>query len=62
VRDNLSPNRYLVLFLAPDLDMTKIIPGDSAFLRTIAEFLNYIHFPLPAVRISPGLVWYGIYY
>ena len=62
VRDNLSPNRYLVVFLAPDLDMTQIIPGDSAFLRTIGEFLNFIHFPLPAVRISPGVVWYGIYF
>ena len=62
VRDNLSPDRYLVLFLAPDLDMTKIIPGHNAFLRTLAEFLNFIHFPLPAVRISPGVTWYGIYF
>lgn len=62
VRDNYSPNRYLVVFVAPDLDMTEIIPGDSALLRTIREFLNLVHLPLPAVRISPGAVWYGIYF
>lgn len=62
VRDNLSPNRYLALYLAPDLDMTRIIPRDTWFLKTLGELLNFIHFPLPAIRISPNVVWYGIYF
>ncbi len=62
VRNNLSPDRYLALFLAPDLDMTRIIPRDTWFLKTLGELLNFIHFPLPAIRISPNVVWYGIYF
>jgi hypothetical protein len=62
VRDNNSPARYLVWFLAPDLDMTRIIPQDTWFLRTLGEALNFIHFPMPAVRVSPGVVWYGLYF
>jgi len=62
VRDNLSPNRYLAWYLSPDLDMTKIIPQDTKFLKTLGEALNFIHFPMPAVRFAPGVVWYGIYF
>ena len=62
VRDNNSPDRYLVWFLAPDLDMTKIIPQNTPFLRTLGEALNFIHFPMPAVQVSPGVVWYGLYF
>ncbi len=62
VRNNNSPDRYLVWFLAPDLDMTKIIPQDTPFLRSLGEALNFIHFPMPAVQVSPGVVWYGLYF
>jgi hypothetical protein len=62
VRNNESPNRYLVVFLAPDLDMTHIIPPDTGFLKTLGETLNFIHFPMPAVRISPKVAWYGLYF
>jgi len=56
VRDRYSLNRCLAVFLAPDLDLTEIVPGDSSLLRTTREFLNFIHLPFPAVRISPGVV------
>ncbi|MEW6511550.1 MAG: DUF2279 domain-containing protein [Bacteroidota bacterium] len=62
VRDNNSPDRYLVWYLAPDLDMTKIIPPDTPFLKTLGEALNFIHFPMPAVRFAPNVVWYGVYF
>jgi hypothetical protein len=62
VRDNTSPNRYLVWYLAPDVDMTKIIPSDTWFLKTLGEALNFIHFPLPAIRIAPNVIWYGLYF
>ena len=62
VRDNLSSNRYLVWYLSPDLDMTKIIPQDTKFLKTLSEAMNFIHIPMPAVRFAPGVVWYGIYF
>lgn len=62
VRDNNSPDRYLVWFIAPDLDMTKIIPPKTPFLKTLGEALNFIHFPMPAVRFHPSAVWYGVYF
>lgn len=62
VRDNMTPDRHLVWYLAPDLDMREIIPKDTEFLRSLAETLNFIHFPMPAVRIAPGVVWYGLYF
>jgi hypothetical protein len=62
VRDNLRTDRYLVWLLAPDLDMTKIIPANSGFLKTLGEALNFIHFPTPAVRFAPNVVWYGVYF
>ncbi len=62
VRDNISPDRYLTWYIAPDLDMRYIIPRDSWFLRTLGEALNFIHFPMPAVRIAPGVIWYGLYF
>ena len=62
VRDNLTPNRHLVWLLAPDLDMTEIIPPTTPFLKTLGEILNFIHLPMPAVQIAPGVVWYGLYF
>ncbi len=62
VRDNHSSDRYLTWYIAPELDMRHIIPRDTWFLKTLGEALNYIHFPMPAVRISPGVVWYGLYF
>ena len=61
-RDVARPTPYRVFFLALDFDATKIIPQDTAFLRTLSEVINFWHLPAPAVRISPGTVWYGLYF
>ena len=53
---------YRVYFLGLDYDMTKLLPQETPFLRTLAEALNFIHFPAPAVRISPSAIWYGLYF
>jgi hypothetical protein len=62
VRDNATPDRYLSWYLAPDLDWTEILPEDSSLFRTLSEALNFIHAPMPAVQIAPGVVWYGLYF
>jgi len=54
------PERNILIAL--DYDMTKIIPGGTWFLDTLAKALNYIHFPAPAIRISPGYIAYGLYF
>jgi hypothetical protein len=61
-RDIAGPSAYPVWFLALDYDMTEIIPQDTWFLRTLGEALNFVHFPAPAVRISPSAIWYGLYF
>ena len=50
------------VFIALDYDMTKILPGDSWFMHTFKEALNFIHFPSPAIRISPSFIGYGLYF
>ena len=61
-RDIAERNPYRVYFVSLDLDMTKVIPQTSGFLKGLGEVLNFIHLPLPAVQISPGTVWYGVYF
>ena len=56
-----TPQPYHELIIALDLDLRKL-PGDSQFLRTMWEVLNYIHLPMPAVRVGPSTVWYGLYF
>jgi hypothetical protein len=60
VRDLNTPKPYHEAIIALDLDLRKL-PGNSHFLRTMWEMLNYIHLPMPAVRISPSVIWYGLY-
>ncbi len=61
-RDVVSSKPYSVFFLALDLDMTKVIPDNTPFLKLLGEALNFIKVPMPAVQISPRAVWYGFYF
>lgn len=54
-------NKHRVLILSPDIDITKLIQTDSGILKEILRLLNYIHLPLPAIRISPNFKAYAIY-
>jgi hypothetical protein len=57
-----GPDPHRILFLAPDLDMTKILPHDSALLSTLGEFLNFIHLPMPAFQFYPNAIVYVFYF
>jgi hypothetical protein len=57
-----GPDPHRIWFLGLDLDMTKVIPRDSAFLRALGDLLNYVHLPMPAVQIVPNTIWYGLYF
>ena len=61
LRDLNTPQPYHETILALDIDLRKL-PGDSKFLKTLWEVLNFVHLPMPAVRISPSVVWYGLYF
>jgi hypothetical protein len=62
VRDVATPEPYSIVLLSLDYDLTKIIPSDTWFLKTLGEALNFIHFPAPAVQISPNAIWFGLYF
>ncbi len=57
-----TPDPHRVYFIAPDIDFTRLIPQSTPFLKTLGEALNFIHPPLPALRIHPTSIWYGIYF
>jgi hypothetical protein len=61
VRGLNTPHAYHETIVALDLDLRKL-PGDSPFLKNLWEMLNYIHLPMPAVRVSPSAIWYGLYF
>ena len=61
-REIAGDNPHRVYFIAPDLDMTKIIPDNTKFLKSLGEALNFVHLPLPAIKFGHGVVWYGLYF
>jgi len=61
VRDLQHNGGQLEWYVALDYDLTKL-PGESGFLKAVKEGLNFIHLPSPAIRISPGMILYGLYF
>ena len=57
-----EPNPYRVYLIGLDLDMTRVIPPNTPFLKTLGQVLNFIHVPLPAVRIVPDGAFFGFYF
>lgn len=53
---------YREIFIALDFDVTKIPTGDSQFLKFVKDIVNFVHLPMPAVRITPDAVVYGFYF
>jgi hypothetical protein len=49
------------LWLSFDYNLEKL-PGDAAFLKLLKKLLNQFHLPAPAVRLTPSVVWYGLFY
>jgi hypothetical protein len=61
VRDLEKNGGQLEWYVALDYDLTKL-PGDSGFLKALKEGLNFIHLPSPAIRFSPSVILYGLYF
>jgi hypothetical protein len=49
------------LWLSFDYNLEKL-PGDTKFLIMLKRILNQIHFPAPAVRLTPSVIWYGLFF
>jgi len=50
------------VFIGLDFDLRKIPTGKSKFLKFVKDELNFIHLPLPAVRITPEGKWFMFYF
>ncbi|MDO8550099.1 MAG: DUF2279 domain-containing protein [Ignavibacteria bacterium] len=51
------------IFIGLDYDLRKLPLGDeSSLIRFLKNELNIIRLPLPAVKITPHGVWYGLYF
>lgn len=50
------------IYLAFDVDVTKILPSNNSFWEGVKHYLNYVKFPAPAIRLTPGVIWYGLYF
>ncbi|MGC8896773.1 MAG: DUF2279 domain-containing protein [Bacteroidota bacterium] len=48
-------------FISLDYDLESL-PGEGAFWKSLKRVLNHVHFPAPAVQISPNVVWYGMFF
>jgi len=49
------------LFLSLDWNLEGL-PGDGWFWKLLKENLKFYHLPAPAVKIYPGVVWYGVHF
>ena len=50
-------------FIGMDIDLRKVpFLDDWGLFRFLKSELNFIRLPLPAIRISQGSVWYGLYF
>ncbi len=47
------------LYISLDWDF-EALPGDAPFWKTLKRWLNFYHFPAPAVKVYPDVVWYGL--
>jgi len=54
-----TANKHREIFLALDIN-TEQLPGNSSFLKFLKKYLNFYHLPMPAVKVYPNVVWYGL--
>jgi len=47
------------LYPAFDYDFSKP-PGEGSFLSAVKHVLNYFHFPASTIRLTPGVITYGL--
>ncbi|MBI3259317.1 MAG: DUF2279 domain-containing protein [Ignavibacteriae bacterium] len=50
---------YHEIFIGLDWNLAGI-PIEGKLWKTVAKTLGYYHFPAPAVKIYPNVVWYGV--
>lgn len=54
-------NKHRDYYIALDLDYS-VLPLHGKFWEFLKNSLNYIHFPMPGIRISPGFAAFALVY
>ncbi len=54
-------NGDYIIIISPDISLQKLFKPDNDFLNSLLGYFDYLHFPLPAIQVSPGFRGYGIY-
>jgi hypothetical protein len=62
VRNMDTPAMERNVIIALDYDMVRLLPEGGWWWTTFKEALNHLHFPSPAIRISPNFIGYGLYF
>ncbi len=58
-RLDIKSERTHEFFIALDWNLNEL-PGNGWFLKMLKRNLNFYHFPSPAIKIYPNVIWYGL--
>ncbi len=54
-------NGDYIVIISPDISLRKLFKSESEFLNSLLGYFDYLHFPLPAIQVSPKFRGFGIY-
>lgn len=54
--------REFQLYVAVDIDVKQFLPEEGDFWQAARRILGYMHMPSPAVRLTPRVVGFGLYW
>lgn len=57
-----TPEARRELFLSLDVDIPRLFPAETWLGQQLREFGNFFHLPAPALRLTPRLTPYALYY
>lgn len=57
-----TPEAHRELFLSLDVDLVRLFPAETWLGQQLRELGNFFHLPAPALRLSPRLTPYALFY
>lgn len=49
------------LYLSLDVDVAQVLPESGGFWTVVRRVVKFIHFPSPAIRLTPHIAFFGFY-
>ena len=57
-----KPHGSVEIYLAPDINLTRLIKTNNRFLNKTIHFLDYVHIPLFTWKMAPQTKFYYFYF